>query len=126
MITSKQYDELTELLGKYRDAVGYVHTAEPEDRIDAAYDFAEADKAIEAYVLALVDFDGIAKERAAEDDGWIEWRGGECPIPDRTPVEVKFRNGKTNPNHNAEAWGWQSCPELPMDHDIVAYRIVRN
>ncbi len=120
MITSKQYDELTELLAKYRDAVSYVHTAAPEDRLDAAYDFAEADKAIEAYVLELVDFD---KVQTAADDGWIEWEGrGECPVGNNAVIDIKFRDGSVRLKGDAH-WLWWHAGN---GYDIVAYRIVHN
>lgn len=27
------------------------------------------------------------------EDGWIKWRGGECPVPKGTLVDVKYRDG---------------------------------
>lgn len=120
MITSKQYDDLTDLLGKYRDAVSHLHTAAPEDRLDAAYDFAEADKAIEAYVLELVDFD---KAQPAADDGWIEWPGSnKPPVGEDAVIDIKFRDGSVRLKDDAN-WVWRHCNS---EADIIAYRIVRN
>jgi hypothetical protein len=65
--------------------------------------------------------------------GWIEWPGGECPVPRGTVVEVRYRDGTVwagtavmvNVPPTAERcansafWrhdGW--------DNDIVAYRVV--
>lgn len=122
MITSKQYDELTGLLEKYRAAIDYVHTAVPEAKLDAAYDFAEADKAIEAFILSLVDFDGIAKQTAADADGWIEWGGGECPVKGATLVDIKFRNGDINRGYKPQHLDWRLDGDIG---DIIAYRIVK-
>lgn len=121
MITSKQYDELTDLLEKYRAAIDYVHTASPQYKLDAAYGFADADKAIESYILELVDFDGIAKQAAADTDGWVEW-GGECPVSKGDRFELKFRDGTCSLPEIDGRWSW---PHFNSPDDIVAYRIVK-
>lgn len=56
---------------------------------------------------------------ATDDDGWIEWRGGDCPVGEDARVDYRLRNGNTGP---AEAI------RLDWDHtgtgyDIVAYRL---
>ncbi len=53
---------------------------------------------------------------------WIEWKGGECPVPPDTMVDVISRNGETNVGR-AETWWW---PGGNTDDawDIVAYRVV--
>ena len=61
-----------------------------------------------------------------EKGSWIEWSGGECPVENKSLVEVKFSNGKTNKKHTAGEWGWHSWPELPMDYHIIAYRVIEN
>lgn len=33
---------------------------------------------------------------SAKNDGWIEWGGGECPVPTGTLVDVRYRNGEEN------------------------------
>jgi hypothetical protein len=53
-------------------------------------------------------------------DGWIEWRGDECPIPDSAHFDIRFRDG-------GEERGCNFARELRWDHiqsggDIVAYR----
>lgn len=53
-------------------------------------------------------------------DGWIEWKGGECPVPEGVRVEVVFR----------DFYGDMRCPEtFRWGHkgdgsDIIAYRII--
>lgn len=60
---------------------------------------------------------------AAKNDGWIEWGGGECPIPDDALVEVQFRNrtafhvAKTS-DANLLRWSQDGS-----DMDIIAYRM---
>lgn len=60
--------------------------------------------------------------RQIENDAWIEWKGGECPVERHIEVEVKHRSEKWQ-SRKAPAcevdWqhrGW--CP----DTDIIAYR----
>lgn len=122
MITSKQYDELTGLLEKYRAAIDYVHTASPQSKLAAAYDFADADKAIESYILELVDFDGIAKQTAADADGWIELGGGTRPVQSTTLIEIKFRNGGIHASPAKHHYEWRHFDRWC---DIIAYRIVK-
>ena len=52
---------------------------------------------------------------------WIEWNGGECPVPPDTLVEVKFRRGDSTSEHPASDYCWRHYGE---DHDIVEYLIV--
>lgn len=69
---------------------------------------------------------------------WIEWKGGECPVPDRTEVRVRCRDGYETQNearcfhgplnddcdwwsHDQPATGW---PGRERAADIIAYRIV--
>lgn len=54
-------------------------------------------------------------------DGWTEWKGGKCPVPESTLVDVKFRNGCTSATNPAEEWDWQRDGGFA---DIVAYRVV--
>lgn len=57
---------------------------------------------------------------------WIEWKGGECPVPLDATVFVKTRSGGVLDPLNDFAscfdWDW-----LGADHpmDIVAYRVVK-
>lgn len=58
----------------------------------------------------------------ADNDGWIEWAGGECPIPDDAEHEVKFRDGGKARDHGAAMdWRWTHDG---YPGDIIAYRIV--
>ena len=64
---------------------------------------------------------------------WIEWKGGECPVPIGTKVEVRFRNlpdlvraGKTVGIVGVTDY----CSPIFFDHshqsntDIIAYKVV--
>lgn len=67
---------------------------------------------------------------------WIDWAGGECPVPAKTLVEVRLRGAVIN--LEAEPAGyWAAVPgdDTPngIDHwhhrgtanDIIAYRVVQ-
>ena len=64
-----------------------------------------------------------AEKHAELGDGWIQWNGGECPVPARTRVEIRFRRGGNESNRIAEALEWEHG-KLGWWWDIVAYRIV--
>jgi hypothetical protein len=62
-------------------------------------------------------------------DNWINWSGGKCPVdPEKTLVDVRFRDGREQASMLAGWWAgfgpthdhWQHAG----DHrDIVAYRV---
>lgn len=56
---------------------------------------------------------------------WIDWHGGECPVPAETQVEVRFRRGNVL-SADAEYWGPPGCNWTHHDNeaDIVAFRIL--
>lgn len=51
---------------------------------------------------------------------WIDWHGGECPVPPDTLVEVKFRDGSCETGHSANCYSWL---RVDFNDDIVEYRI---
>ena len=57
----------------------------------------------------------------ADDEGWFDWHGGECPVPAETRVELRFRFGGENRLALASGWPW-GHDDHP--YDIVAYRII--
>lgn len=52
-------------------------------------------------------------------DGWIEWKGGECPVSKDTPVEVLLRDG-TREEFPAMFFRWSVDGD---DGDIASYRV---
>jgi hypothetical protein len=51
---------------------------------------------------------------------WIDWNGGECPVPEGTLVDVRFVNGVVSKRSGAEGWGWR---HEEGDYNIAAYRV---
>lgn len=57
---------------------------------------------------------------------WIEWSGGDCPVPPDTVVQAKFVSdywGTTGAEGAARRFSW-ARPSLYRYGDIVAYRVV--
>ena len=64
-----------------------------------------------------------APTKAATDDGgWIEWRGGDCPVPPASCVLVRLRCGTENEPGAAGEYRWKN---LGLQNDIIAYRVVQ-
>jgi hypothetical protein len=60
-----------------------------------------------------------AGETQPDAEGWIEWKGGECPVPFGASIEVAFSGGvKTK----GRAFNWTHDGG---SFDIIAYRIVK-
>ena len=59
------------------------------------------------------------------DDGWIEWKGGDCPVPKDATVQVEYRgysNSSIQSNHSAGILEWN---HLGIHDDIIKYRVVK-
>lgn len=60
---------------------------------------------------------------------WIEWHGGECPVPPETMVLVRYRSrGQTHEPCDAAHFSlgdcWWKHESWDGSYDIVAYRVV--
>ena len=58
----------------------------------------------------------------ADDDGWIEWDGGECPLPGGSECGVKHRDGDVFDNTFAGSNLASDWSHTCDDGDIIAYR----
>jgi hypothetical protein len=67
-----------------------------------------------------------AAPAAALGDGWIEWAGGECPIPEAGPYQWAYRSRggieKVSPVDAKGLYRWNH--EHPNPNDFVAYRLI--
>ena len=88
-------------------------------------------RAGERPIIADVDWDGMRDlflryaESASEPvtagaDGWVEWHGGNCPVPGHVSVDVRFRGGGKETSWTAGRWYWTHHGGR---NDIVAYRV---
>ena len=53
---------------------------------------------------------------------WIEWNGGECPVPGETEVQYVLRDGLSF-TRKAGNLRWD---HFDRDGDIIRYRIIKN
>ena len=92
----------------------------------------DRDEAV-AVVRALLGLRGIdvppLEDKAEpDDDGWIRWKGGECPVDPHTSVAVHYRKEADGENeaYQAHLYRWSHAPEgqPSRDWDIIAYRLV--
>ena len=66
------------------------------------------------------------------NDGWIEWTGGECPVPAETLVEIRCRCGDQNgawpagffAEGQSDWWRHDGEGFFGRMNDIIAYRLV--
>ena len=56
---------------------------------------------------------------ATDADGWIEWKGGECPVGEGDRIDVKFSDGDELFDVSSE-WGWGADAGCC---NIIAYRL---
>lgn len=68
---------------------------------------------------AIITREQYESALAAKNDGWIEWGGGECPVPRGTLVDVRFRDGDDDRNIEAIDLLWN---HENWSADIIAYR----
>lgn len=63
-----------------------------------------------------------ARSKTMDDDGWIEWRGGVCPVEGWVKVLVKLRSGVRS--SEPEFSGLYSWENDGLMGDIIAYKVV--
>ncbi len=80
----------------------------------------------------MADGDISSKDEAmslAGETPWIEWKGGECPVPIGTNVQIRYRTGDDDPEPSpVNAWManhaiWEHNADNPKN-DIIAYRVL--
>lgn len=84
-------------------------------------------------LIPVSEWPFAAPQYPAKDDGWIEWKGGECPVKDWEAVEIKLDGDqKTNPpmvikDHasNGCRIHWERKYPANSGLNIVAYRVVQ-
>lgn len=77
-----------------------------------------------AFVALRQQLEAVKPEavKPEADDGWIEWRGGVCPVDGETMVVVKFSDGTMHKKPTPALtyrWTNEKC-----HGDIIAYRVV--
>lgn len=80
---------------------------------------------LQAYQIALSVLEQQEKEAAQKiyDSGWIDWKGGDCPVAPDTIVTLKLFDDSVWHEYPAKEWNWHDTTHL--DH-IIAYRVIEN
>ena len=64
-------------------------------------------------------------ERDRQKGGeWKRHRGGKCPVPDQTQVEVKFRDGDIRQSHASDFFGWKHGEIDDARAEVMQYRVI--
>lgn len=53
-------------------------------------------------------------------EGWTQWDGGECPIPEGSSFDLQFRDGSNERSSCVNDWHWK---HQGSGGDIIAYRL---
>lgn len=56
---------------------------------------------------------------------WIEWKGGEMPVPKDTLVDVRDLDGTEWPGFPADFHPWNVDDCIRLDDLVAAYRVVK-
>ena len=56
----------------------------------------------------------------ADDEGWIPWSGGECPLPEQSMVAVKYHGGRCESAVEAHCYDWNMVTSRV--YNVAAYR----
>lgn len=76
---------------------------------------------LEGYYCEALEIALPILEQQEQGDGWIEWKGGECPVEDDVSVvEVKWPRGSTSEIIPGDC----SWLHYGGHYDIIAYRII--
>lgn len=60
---------------------------------------------------------------SSEESNWQSHRGGQCPLPAETKIQVRYRNGVVSDTIQAGQRRWELWRELgETDWDILAWR----
>lgn len=60
-----------------------------------------------------------------QNNDWIKWAGGECPVEGSVLVQVELRNGYRNDVTPADCFDWATIDDAVLSlSDIIAYRVV--
>lgn len=76
------------------------------------------------YVDSWHDIAGYARlvEDELTNDGWLEWKGGDCPVADDVWVHIKHRNGDIRTVIASSAYHWYHGGD---GSDIIAYKVAK-
>lgn len=83
-----------------------------------------AEKAMRDMIAEVRELRAAPAAQSRQWGPWIDWAGGDCPIPDAKAqtYELRFRNGEeTSSTREGKSWIWANGE--PCGADIIAYRV---
>lgn len=90
------------------------------DAIGTSEHLSQLQSKLKRQYLALESLEAKYLAFNNEDNPWIKWDGGECPVDSATRIEVKWNNGSLS-RGRASNFGWENRINQGY-HSIVAYR----
>ena len=122
-------DVTKELLEALKEIHNWLVCAPIATAEDMAESFPYMERLAEA---AIARAEAAMAEPQPDADGWIPWKGGECPVGQDTLVDLRYRDSEKWPDKLGVPSGYchleSSYPYWRNDggsSDILAYRIVR-
>lgn len=115
-------DVTKELLEALKEIHNWLVCAPIATAEDMAESFPYMERLAEA---AIARAEAAMAEPQPDADGWIPWKGGECPVDEKVLVEVKLRSGSAWIDQEAQMgadWLWD---HYGGPDDIIAYRLVK-
>lgn len=71
-------------------------------------------------LLAMLEVNQPSSTPQIDNDGYIEWKSGECPVGKSEVVNVRYRDGE----EDTGIAGFQSWKHVQESDDIIAYRVI--
>lgn len=117
-------DLLIEFEGKGQPAPAapaYPYLAEVGAHMAAQAALREAQEGGAQNASASLESRADTEKAGGAQDGWIEWKGGECPVDNNVMVQVRLENGAERWSR-AEGWDWGRGEDFIS---IIAYRFTK-
>lgn len=73
----------------------------------------------ESIIKGYPDFKDDWQLVEADDEGWIPWSGGECPLPDECKCQIELQDGERHLPEPSRRWAWE---RNIGEFTIAAYR----
>lgn len=87
------------------------------------YDGSGRPEECDVVAYRFIDKAPIEPVKVVEEDGWITWLGGDCPVTDDHNVDLMFRDGFIDIDEVPSEYYWN---HTWTESDIIKYRLTSN